>query len=270
MDKKQFIEAVKTLNALPKRKFKQTYDFIMNLRQLDLKKPEEQVETWVKLPFDKGKPTKIGALVGPELQEQAKANCDFVIMHDKFPTYAANKKDIKKIARQYDYFIAQVNIMPDVAKTFGRVFGPRGKMPNPKAGCVVAANANLKTITETLRKTIKVAARLQPSVKVVVGIEGMPEEHVAENMLAVYSAVLQKLPQEAFNIKSVMLKLSMSQPATITEEGVKLPQPKVEAPKAAPSAKKESKPKKAKKAKAPEKAQEGKKAPEQAQEGEAQ
>ena len=247
MEKKQFIEAIQALETFPKRKFKQTYDFIMNLRQLDLKKPEEQVETWVKLPFDKGKPTKIGALVGPELQESAKTNCDLVVMHDKFPNYAANKKEIKKIARQYDYFIAQANIMPDVAKVFGRVFGPRGKMPNPKAGCVVPPNANLKSLTENLRKTIKVSAKLQPSVKVVVGVEGMPAEQVAENMMAVYSSVLQKLPQETFNIKTVMLKLSMSKPVTITEEGIKMP--KVEAPKEAPAAEAAEKPKKAKKAK---------------------
>jgi large subunit ribosomal protein L1 len=241
MDKKTFIEAIQALKALPKRKFKQTYDFIVNLKQLDLKKPEEQVETWVKLPFDKGKPIKIGALVGPELQEAAKANCDLVIMHDKFPSYAANKKEVKKIAGQYDYFIAQANIMPDVAKTFGRVFGPRGKMPNPKAGCVVPPNANLKALAETLRKTIKVSAKLQPSVKVMVGKEDMPDEQIADNMLAVYSSVLQKLPQEKNNIKTVMLKLSMSQPVTITDEGIKMPKQKTEAPAA-----KEPKPKKAK------------------------
>jgi large subunit ribosomal protein L1 len=249
MDKKTFIEAIQALKALPKRKFKQTYDFIMNLKQLDLKKPEEQIETWVKLPFDKGKPIKIGALVGPELQEAAKTNCDLVIMHDKFPSYAANKKEVKKIARQYDYFIAQANIMPDVAKTFGRVFGPRGKMPNPKAGCVVPPNANLKALTETLRKTIKVSAKLQPSVKVMVGKEDMPDEQIADNMLAVYSSVLQKLPQEKNNIKTVMLKLSMSQPVTITDEGIKMPKQKTEAPEApkteAPAAK-EPKPKKTK------------------------
>ena len=222
MDKKQFIEAIQALKALPKRKFKQTYDFIINLRHLDLKKPEEQVEVWVQLPFDKGKPTKIAALVGPELADQAKANCDFVVTHDNFPRYAANKKEIKKLSRTYDYFIAQANIMPDVAKTFGRVFGPRGKMPNPKAGCVVPPNANLKQLAERLRKTIKVSAKLQPSAKVIVGTEDMPDEQVADNMQAVYSNVLQKLPQEAFNIKSVLLKLTMSQPVKITDKGIEI------------------------------------------------
>ncbi len=248
MDKKNFIDAIQALKALPKRKFKQTYDFIINLRQLDLKKPEEQVELWVKLPFDKGKPIKVGALVGPELADQAKANCDVVILHDNFSQYAANKKEVKKLARQYDYFIAQVDIMPDVAKTFGRVFGPRGKMPNPKAGCVVPPNANLKTLTETLRKTTKVSAKLQPSVKVMVGREDMPDEQIADNMMAIYSNVLSKLPQETLNIKSVLLKFTMSPPVKITEKGIEAPKVEVPAPAEAPKEAAE-KPKKSKKAK---------------------
>ena len=220
MDKKHFITAIQALKTLPKPKFKQKYDLIMNLRQLDLKKPEEQVEMWVKLPFDKGKPTKIGALVGPELAEQAKANCDLVILHDNFSQYT-DKRKMRKLAREYDYFIAQANIMPDIAKTFGRIFGPRGKMPNPKAGCVVPPNANLKALTENLRKTIKVAAKTQPSVKVLIGKEDMPDEEVAENAMTVYTNVIHKLPQEAFNVKNILIKLTMSKPVKVEEEAKK-------------------------------------------------
>ena len=243
MDKKNFIDAIKAVKALPKRKFKQKYDFIINLRDLNLKKPEEQIELWVQLPFDKGKPTKIGALVGPELAEQAKTACDLVILHDSFPQYAADKKKIKKTAREYDYFIAQANIMPDVAKTFGRMFGPRGKMPNPKAGCVVPPNANLKALTEKLRKTIKVSAKLQPTIKVMVGTEDTPEEQVADNMMAVYSNVVPKLPQETSNIRSILLKFTMSPPVRITEKGIEVPkieelEKKTEAPAEKPKKKK--------------------------------
>lgn len=216
MDKKQFIAAIAKLRQSPKREFKQTVELIMNLRGLDLKKPEHQVEFWAPLPHDKGKKIKIGALVGPEMAENAKANCDVVITHENFKTYT-DKKQIKKLAASCDYFIAQANLMADVAKYFGRYFGPRGKMPNPKAGCVVPPNANLKVLTDRLRKTIKISAKLQPSIKIAIGKEDMKDEDLAENMHTVYTNVLHALPQEAFNIKNVLIKLSMSNPVKVEE-----------------------------------------------------
>ncbi|RJQ21844.1 50S ribosomal protein L1 [Candidatus Woesearchaeota archaeon] len=223
MNKKTFTQAADALKALPPRKFKQTFEFIINLRDLDLKKPEHQVEQWVQLPSGKGIPVKIGALVGPELAEQAKAACDTVIVHDDFSTFANDKKAIKKLAATHDYFIAQANLMADVAKTFGRYFGPRGKMPNPKAGCVVPPNANLKVLAEKLRKTVKATAKMQPSVKVVVGTQDTPSDQVADNMLAVYSSVIPKLPGETANIRSVLLKLSMSPPVKILADSIVAP-----------------------------------------------
>ncbi len=247
MNKKTFTEAADALKQLPPRKFKQTFEFVMNFRDLDLKKPEHQVEQWVQLPHDKGTPTKIGALVGPELAEQAKAACDTVIVHDNFPKYAGDKKAVKKLAAGHTYFIAQANLMADVAKTFGRYFGPRGKMPNPKAGCVVPPNANLKVLVEKLRKTVKANGKLQPSIKVVVGTQDTPSDKVADNMLAVFSSVVQKLPAETANIRSVMLKLSMSSPVRILQDSIVKPVVKAEAP----AAEGETKPaKKARKKKA--------------------
>ena len=162
--KEEFVQTLHLVRAnSPKRKFSQSIDLIFNLKNLDLKKPEEQLDVWVPLAHDRGKAARIAALVGPEMQEQAKETCDTVIIHDDFKKYEGKKKEIKKLARTHDFFIAQANIMPDIAKFFGRVLGPRGKMPNPKAGCVVPPNANLKTLTDKLRKTIHIVAKTQLS-----------------------------------------------------------------------------------------------------------
>jgi large subunit ribosomal protein L1 len=208
--KEQVQKALEYIKAgSPQRKFSQALDLIINLKELDLKKPEEQLDVWVPLAHDRGKKFRIGAFVGPEMLEQAKNTCDTVIAHDDFKRYEGNKKSIKKLAKTHDLFIAQANIMPDVAKYFGRILGPRGKMPNPKAGCVVPPNANLKVLTEKLKKTVHVVAKIQLSAKCAVGKQDTPEEKLVENIMTVITTARQALPQEDNNIKSVMLKYSM-------------------------------------------------------------
>jgi len=210
VSKEDFANTLKQLKEIsPKRKFAQSVDLIINLKELDLKRPEEQLDVWVPLGHSRGKVVKIAALVGPELLEQAKTICDTAIPHDEFKRYEGKKVDIKKLARKHDLFIAQANIMPDVAKYFGRVLGPRGKMPNPKAGCVVPPNANLKTLTDKLKKTLHVVAKTQLSAKSSIGKQDMPDEQLIENIMAVYNTVIHALPQENNNIKSILLKYSM-------------------------------------------------------------
>jgi large subunit ribosomal protein L1 len=216
LHKEQFTKALQQLKEIsPKRKFAQSIDLVINLKELDLKKPEEQVDLWIPLTHSRGKTVRIAALIGPELQEQAKAVCDTVIMHDDFKKYEGKKQDIKKLAKTHDLFIAQANIMPDVAKFFGRVLGPRGRMPNPKAGCVVPPNANLKALTDKLKKTLHVTAKTQLSAKCSVGKQDMADEQLLENIMTVYNSVLRALPQEDNNIKSVLLKYSMGPPLRI-------------------------------------------------------
>jgi large subunit ribosomal protein L1 len=214
--KEDFVNALKQLKETsPKRKFAQSVDLILNLKELDLKKPEEQLDVWVPLAHVKGKPKRIAALVGPELAEQAKGACDMVITHDQFKAYEGKKKDIRTLAKKNDLFIAQVNIMPDVARYFGRVLGPRGKMPNPKGGCVVPANANLKVVTEKLRRTLHVVAKTQMSAKCSVGKEDMTDDQLIENIMAVFDTVIRALPQGQNNIKNILLKHSMGPPLKV-------------------------------------------------------
>jgi len=219
MNKENFIKAIQELREKSKkRNFSQTFDLIINLKDLDLKKTDNQIETWVQIPYSKGKPTKIGCLIGPELKEAAAGTCNTIIMQDDFPTYAKDKKKTKKLADDHDFFIGQANIMPDIAKNFGRILGTRGKMPNPKAGCVVPPNANLKPLAEKLKKTIKLKAKIQPTIKCTIGKEDMKDEEIAENVFTIYNQLIHTLPKEKNNIKNVMIKLTMGKPVKITEK----------------------------------------------------
>ena len=218
MDKEQIQSALlKAKDISQKRNFKQSFDLIINLKGLDTKKQEHQIDAFVALPHSRGKKAKICALVGAELEEQAKGICDFVILSDNFDKYK-DKKEIKKIANSYDFFIAQANIMPKIATVFGRIFGPRGKMPNPKAGCVVPPNANLKPLYEKLQRTVRLSVKSAPLVQCAIGTEDMDNQEITENALTIYNSLLQLLPNEKHNIKGIYIKLTMGKPIKVGEK----------------------------------------------------
>lgn len=207
MEKTQIIKALEELHKQEKRKFVQSYDLIVTLKDVDVK--TKPVDMFAVLPHSRGKKIKVCALVGQELAEQAAKTCDFVIRENDFATYK-DKKKLKNLARSYDFFIAQVTLMPQVAAVFGRVLGPRGRMPNPKAGCVVPPSADLGSLKERLQKTVQLKSRNSPMVQCIVGSEDMNTEQVADNVLSVYNQVSKMLPNEEQNIKIVYLKKSMS------------------------------------------------------------
>ena len=216
MKKDEVLKVIKELKEKSfKRNFKQTYDLIITLTKLDLKKPDNQLDFFQTLHFTKGKDVRICAFVGPELASQAKETCKTTILVDDFDKYAKDKKAIKKLANEHDFFIAQATVMPKVAQAFGRVLGPRGKMPNPKAGCVVPPNANLKPLAAKLQKTARILAKTSLMVQTAVGIEDMKDEEVVDNIMTVYDGVLHHLPGGRSNIKHVLLKLTMGKPVKL-------------------------------------------------------
>ncbi len=218
MDKEQIQSALaKTKDISKQRNFKQTYDLIINLKGLDPKKQEHQIDLFVTLPHSRGRKVKVCALVGAELEEQAKNVCDSVIMSDSFDRHK-DKKELKKIANGFDFFIAQANIMPKVATAFGRVFGPRGKMPNPKSGCVVPPNANLKPLYEKLQRTVRTSVKSAPLIQCAIGSEDMNPDDIAENALTIYSSLLHALPNEKHNIREIYVKLTMGKPVKVGEK----------------------------------------------------
>ncbi|MEK6974305.1 MAG: 50S ribosomal protein L1 [Nanoarchaeota archaeon] len=226
MDKKIFTESIKKLKEIsPKRKFTQSIDLVINLKGIDLKKPEQKVDLFVILPYSKGKQVKICALVGNELASQAKILFDKTITSEEFQKYN-EKKVLKKIASEFDYFIAQANLMGQIATVFGRTLGPRGKMPNPKAGCVVPPTAQITALKDRLQKTIHLQTKNDASLKASIGLEDMENEELAENAYSAFSSLIHSLPQEKANIKSVMVKTTMGPIVIVTDQGPKIKETK--------------------------------------------
>lgn len=199
--------------ASPERNFDQTVDMVINLKDIDFKKQDHQLDFYVTLHFKHGKKVSVCALVGPELIDEAKSTCDRVIRVDEFEDLTP--KQIKTLAKEFDFFIAQANVMPKVAQHFGRVLGPRGKMPNPKAGCVVPPKATLGPLVERLQKTIRVLAKKDPVLHLRVGRQSQDEAEVADNIAFLYQQIVQHLPLEINNVKNGLVKLTMGKPVIL-------------------------------------------------------
>jgi large subunit ribosomal protein L1 len=217
MDKKEVLEVIKELKKEEhKKNFAQSFDFQVRLQNIDVKKQENKVDLFVDLPHGRGKKVSVCALIGGTLYNDAKTNCDKTIVQDEFKAMAGNTKELKKLARSFDFFIAQADIMGQVAGTFGRFLGPKGRMPNPKAGCVIPPKGSIKPVVEKLQNTIRLIVKNNElAVKCSVGTEKMDDEKVAENVVAAYNALVHSLPMHEQNIKNVSLKLTMSKPLSI-------------------------------------------------------
>jgi len=209
LEVKEVTEKVKELiQKSAKRKFLQSVDISIALKQIDFKKT--QINEVFPLPLGTGKKITTCALVDKSLQTTAKANCDKVILLEDFDKFKDKNKILKKLCEDYDIFIAQANIMPQIATVFGKVLGPRNKMPNPKAGSIVAPNADLKIIVQKLSKIVFLRARKQPVINCSVGTESMEPEKLAENIVGVVKFLETKLEKGSQNLGHVYIKTTMS------------------------------------------------------------
>ena len=137
------------------------------------------------------------------------------ITPEQFKKYS-DKKELKKIVKKYDFFIAQASVMPKVATTFGKVLGPMGKMPSPQLGIIM--NADDKTIEE-LKKKINSSMKIktkEASIKIPIGKQNMKDEEIIDNIMAIYNALAKILPRDKENIKNIEVKFTMTKPQKIS------------------------------------------------------
>lgn len=210
MDKQLVLKALKELRTNSgQKKFSQSIDMQIRLKEIDIKKQDQKIDLFLLLPHSLGRKKKIVAFVDAQLASQARDLVDTVILKEEFPKYAKDKKSQRKIAASHDYAVAQLELMGAFAATFGKVFGSKGKMPNPKAGCVVPGTAQLAPLIQKLQNTIKLQTKNDETIRTVVGTDKMPDEQIADNILSIYNTLLTKLPQEKNNIRDIILKFTM-------------------------------------------------------------
>jgi large subunit ribosomal protein L1 len=197
-------DAIKELRSQEKRKFIQSMDLVVNLQKIDPRK--EAINTFVSLPNPPAK--KICAFL------TKKSPLADTIVKEEFELYKDNKQ-IKRLAKRYDVFIAVAPLMGAVATKFGRILGPVGKMPTPQGGVIMQeTDANIKAMIEKMSKSTRLRIK-EKSIKLSVGREDMSDAQLEENIKSVMVEFLNLLPNKKDNIKDIQLKWTMSKPINL-------------------------------------------------------
>lgn len=205
MEKEKIIRALEELRKEKKRNFSQSIDLIINLKDFDMKK--DTVNLFVQLPH-KIKDAKICAFLNE------KSPSIETVIKDEFAKYK-DKKKAKALAKKYDFFIASASVMPQVAAVFGKYLGPMGKMPSPQMGIITEETEDkIKEVSTKYEKIVRVKSK-EPSLKISIGKDNMKDDDISRNIIQAYNTILNALPREKENIKSVIIKLTMSKPIRI-------------------------------------------------------
>lgn len=205
----QLAELVKKGKESKERKFPESVEAILTFKEVDPKKTDLNINETVYLPHPGSHRASICYIGSGDLLLRAKnAGVDGTLEPSQLENYAGSKISAKKLARQYDFFLADTGLMPRIGKILGQSLGPKGKIPTP-----VPPNAPIEAMINRTRTAVRVRSRAALSVASKVGDRKLSDADLAENILAMVQAVQKKLPNGDRNIKSVMVKTSMGRPA---------------------------------------------------------
>jgi large subunit ribosomal protein L1 len=202
---KKIKEAVeKARSVSPIRKFEQSFDLVINLRELDMNRPDNRINIRFQLPRGIGERKVLVFASGDLALRSRRAGADEVIEPEELAQLATDKKAAKRRLADYDVFVAEAPMMPTVGRVAGPILGPRGKMPTP-----VPPQAPIDNILDRERRTIVLRSRDKPFVHCIVGKEEMSDDDVTQNIETVVSNITDVTKRGFANIKSMYLKLTM-------------------------------------------------------------
>ncbi|MFO7967529.1 MAG: 50S ribosomal protein L1 [Archaeoglobaceae archaeon] len=205
VEKNRFVEAVtEAIKGAKDRNFTESIEIAVNLRNLDLKKPENRLDSIVTLPHGLGRARNVAIFAGGETALKAQESDVLIISPDEIGDLADDKKKMKAIAKDNHFFIAEAPLMPQIGKKLGPVLAPRGKIPQP-----IQPLSDPNPVIEKLKKSIKVRTKDRSTFHSPVGSKTMDPESVAENAMEVIRVVEDKYDNASQYLKSVYIKTTM-------------------------------------------------------------
>lgn len=180
-------EAIGILQECPPVKFDQSVEVSL-VMGVDPRKSDQQVRGTVSLPNGTGKSIRVLVFAkGEKMQEAEDAGADYV----------GNEELFQKVSggwTEFDAVVTTPDMMRDVGK-LGKVLGPRGLMPTPKAGTVT--NDISKAVSELKAGKIEFKVDRHGAINTAVGLLSFPVEKLAENIRTLLKAIWRAKPATA-------------------------------------------------------------------------
>jgi len=195
-------EAVEVVKSITYTKFDASFDIDVRLG-VDPRKANQMVRGVVTLPHGTGKVTRVLVLCTPDKEEEAKAaGADHVGLDDYV-------EKIKKGWTDVDVIITMPSVMPKIG-ALGKILGPRGLMPNPKAGTVTMDIG--KAVAEVKAGKIDFKVDKYGIIHSGIGKVNFTSDKLMDNVKEIMSTIIKLKPTAAKGtyVKSIYLSSTMS------------------------------------------------------------
>jgi large subunit ribosomal protein L1 len=194
-------EAVRLLKDAPDAKFDETVEVHFNLG-LNVRHADQQLRGTLMLPHGTGSDVRVAVFAeGEKAKEAEEAGADVVGSADLATKIEGGFDD-------FDVAIATPDMMGTVGK-LGRILGPRGKMPNPKAGTVTFDIG--KAVSDSKAGKLEYRTDRGANVHLTIGKKSFDERALVENYATVIDEIVRAKPSAAKGryIRTITLTSSM-------------------------------------------------------------
>ncbi len=195
---KEALELVKTLSSA---KFDETVEVVF-LLGIDPKKADQLIRGTVSLPHGTGKDVRVAVFTSGDHDEAKAAGADVVGGKDLVEKLQAGGE------LEFDVAIATPDMMAEVGK-LGKVLGPRGLMPNPKAGTVTQEVG--KAVSEFKAGRLEYRNDRYGNVHIPVGKVSFDAEKLVDNLTAISGEIVRSKPASSKGrfLKGITLSSTM-------------------------------------------------------------
>lgn len=194
-------EAIEIVKSNAKAKFDETIEIAFKLG-IDPRKSDQMVRATVSLPAGTGKEMRVAVFAsGDAARDAREAGADFVGEDDLVEKVQGGWFD-------FDAAVASPDMMPKVGK-IGKLLGPRGLMPNPKAGTVTTEVA--KAVREIKGGKVEYRSDKFGNVHLILGKASFDQSALLRNFAAVLDELIKAKPPAAKGryIKSITFSSTM-------------------------------------------------------------